>query len=91
VTQPPRSALTVNSCNHFTVSQLFSYGVLNGPPLWSSGHSSSLQIQRSGFVSRCYKFFREVVGLEWGTPSLVSTIEELLGRKSSGSGLERSA
>jgi hypothetical protein len=28
------------------------------------------------------------VGLERGTLSLVSTIEELLGRKSSGSGLE---
>jgi hypothetical protein len=30
----------------------------------------------------------EVVGLEWGPLSLVSTIEELLGRNSSGSGLE---
>jgi hypothetical protein len=29
------------------------------------------------------------VGLERGPLSLVSTIEELLGRKSSGSGLER--
>jgi hypothetical protein len=28
------------------------------------------------------------VGLEWGPLSLASTIEELLGRKSSGSGLE---
>jgi hypothetical protein len=28
------------------------------------------------------------LGLEWGPISLVSTIEELLGRKSSGSGLE---
>jgi hypothetical protein len=28
------------------------------------------------------------VGLEWGPPSLVSTIEELLERKYSGSGLE---
>jgi hypothetical protein len=31
---------------------------------------------------------REVVGLERGSLSLVSTNEELLGRKSSGSGLE---
>jgi hypothetical protein len=30
----------------------------------------------------------QVVGLEWGPLSLVSTIEELLERKSSGSGLE---
>jgi hypothetical protein len=33
--------------------------------------------------------FREVVGLERGPLSLVSTIEELLERKSSGSGLEK--
>jgi hypothetical protein len=32
--------------------------------------------------------FWEVVGLERGPPSLVSTFEDLLGRKSSGSGLE---
>jgi hypothetical protein len=30
----------------------------------------------------------EVVGLEWGPLSLVSTTEEVLGRKRSGSGLE---
>jgi hypothetical protein len=41
-----------------------------------------------GFDSRLYQIFREVVGLERGPLSLVSTIEELLGRNSSGSGLE---
>jgi hypothetical protein len=40
-----------------------------------------------GFHSRRYQTFREVVGLERGPLSLVSTIEELLGRKCSGSGL----
>jgi hypothetical protein len=45
-------------------------------------------IQRSGFDSRRYHIFWEVVGLERGPLSLVSTIEELLGRKSSGSGLK---
>jgi hypothetical protein len=55
------------------------------PRLWSS---SWLQIQRSGFDFRRYQIFREVVGLERGPLSLVSTIEELLERKSSGSGLE---
>jgi hypothetical protein len=59
------------------------------PPLWSSGQSSWLQIQRSGLDSRHYQISREVVDLERGPLSLVSTIEELLGRKSSGSGLER--
>jgi hypothetical protein len=55
------------------------------PPLWSSGQSSWLLIQWSEFDSRRYQI---VVGLERGPLSLVSTIEELLGRKSSGSGLE---
>jgi hypothetical protein len=50
------------------------------PPLWSSG-------QRSGFDSRSYKIFWEVVFLERGPLSLVSTTEEILGRKSSGSDL----
>jgi hypothetical protein len=58
------------------------------PPLWSSGQSSWLQIQSSGFDSQRYQIFREVVGLERGPLSLVSTIEELLEGNSSGSGLE---
>jgi hypothetical protein len=37
----------------------------------------------SGFDSRCYQIFREVVGLERGPLSLVSSTEELLGRKRS--------
>jgi hypothetical protein len=45
-------------------------------------------MQRSGFDSRRYQIFWEVVGLERGPLNLVSTIEELLGRKSSGSDLE---
>jgi hypothetical protein len=51
-----------------------------GPPMWSRGQSVWLQIQRSRFNSWHYQIFCEV--------SLVSTTEELLGRKSSGSGLE---
>jgi hypothetical protein len=58
------------------------------PLLWSSGQSSWLQIQMSGFDSRRYQIFWEVVGLERGPLSLLSTTEELLQRKSSGSGLE---
>jgi hypothetical protein len=52
-----------------------------------SDQSSWLQIQRSEFDFRRHQIFWEVVGLERGPLSLVSTIEELLGRKSSGSGL----
>jgi hypothetical protein len=57
-------------------------------PLWSSGQSSWLRIQRSRHDSWHYQLFWEVVGLERGPLSLVSTIDGLLGRKISGSGLE---
>jgi hypothetical protein len=60
----------------------------SGPPLWSSGHNSWLQIQRPGFDSRRYQIFWEAMRMERGPLSLVSTIEKLLERKSSGSGLE---
>jgi hypothetical protein len=62
--------------------------LLERPLLWSSGQSSWLQIQRSGFDSRRYQIFWEVVGLERGPLSRVSTIEGLLQRKSRGSCLE---
>jgi hypothetical protein len=58
------------------------------PRLWSSGQSSWLQIHRAGFNFRRYQIFWEVAGLERGSLSLMSTTEELLKRKSSGSGLE---
>jgi hypothetical protein len=48
-------------------------------PLWSSGQSSWLQIRRPGFDSRHYQ--KNVVGLDRGPLSLVSTTEELLDRK----------
>jgi hypothetical protein len=59
-----------------------------GPTLWSSGQSSWLQIRRPGFDSWRYQLFCEVVGLERDPLSLVSSNEELLGRKSSVFGLE---
>jgi hypothetical protein len=49
---------------------------LGGPPLWSSGQSSWLQIRRPGFDSRHYQ--KKVMGLERDPLSLVSTTEELL-------------
>jgi hypothetical protein len=62
---------------------------LTRQPLWSSGKSSWLRTQSSGFDTRRYKIFWEVVGLERGTTlGLVSTTEELLEIKSRGSGLE---
>jgi hypothetical protein len=59
-----------------------------GRPVWSSGQSSWLQIQKSGFDSRHYRIFWQVVGLERDPFSLVSTTEKPLGRNSSGFGLE---
>jgi hypothetical protein len=56
--------------------------------LCSSSQSSWLQIQEFGFDSQHYQIFWEVVGLEQGTLRLVSTTDELLESKSSGSGLE---
>jgi hypothetical protein len=58
------------------------------PPLWSSGQSSWLQIQRSWSDSRRCQSFRAVVGLERGPFSLVCTIKKLLERKNGSSGLE---
>jgi hypothetical protein len=40
------------------------------------------------YNSQIYQIFWEVVGLERSPLSLVTRIEELLGRKSSGSGLQ---
>jgi hypothetical protein len=59
----------------------FNYSDSDRLCVWSSGQSSWLQIQKSGFDSRRYQIFWEVVGLERGQLSLVSTTEELLGRK----------
>jgi hypothetical protein len=60
---------------------------LRAPPLWSSGQSSWLQIQRSWFNSRRYQIFWEVADLERGPLSLVRIIEELF-QGNSGSDLE---
>jgi hypothetical protein len=77
------------SAESFSKLCLFGWKVgMERPPLWSRDQGSCLQIQRSGFESRRYQIFWEVVGLKRGPLSLVSTIQELLGRKSSGSGLE---
>jgi hypothetical protein len=46
------------------------------PPLWSRGQSSWLQTQRSGFNSRHYQIFWEVVGPKRGPLSLMGAIQE---------------
>jgi hypothetical protein len=58
-------------------------------PLWPSGQGSWLQILKFRFNSRRYQIFWEVVGPEQGALSLVSTVEELLDRKSRGYDVER--
>jgi hypothetical protein len=59
------------------------------PPLLSSGRVYGCKSRGPGSIPGATRIFWEVVGLERGSFSLVNTIEELLGRKSSGSGLER--
>jgi hypothetical protein len=78
-------ACPVGSTLRIFISRLFWF---LWPPLWSSGESFWLQIQRSGFDSGRYQIFWEVVGLKRGPLSLESTTEELPGRKNSGSSLE---
>jgi hypothetical protein len=81
------SWILVNTHHHIPLLSIFIFSHIRlGPPLWSSGHSFWLQIWRSGFDSQALQ--KKIVGLERGPLSLVSTIEELLGRNSSGSGLE---
>jgi hypothetical protein len=63
------------SCEVWT--EFICYVEESRPPLWSGGQNSWLQIQSSGFDSRRYQIFWEVVGLERGPLSLVSTTEEL--------------
>jgi hypothetical protein len=88
------SVCTSYNCYYFpsTIASIFTslllLLLLLWPPLWSSGQSSWLQSLRSGFDSRGYQIFWEVVGLERGPLGLMSTTEELLGRKSSSSSLE---
>jgi hypothetical protein len=54
-------------------------------PLWSSGQSSWLQIQRSRVRFLAPQFFWEAVDMERGPFILVSITEELLERKTNGS------
>jgi hypothetical protein len=58
------------------------------PPLWSSGQSSWLQIQsyRFQFPALAVLLRSSMSGM--GLLSLMSAIEELFGRKTSGSGLK---
>jgi hypothetical protein len=60
-------------------TQLSLVKLLLQPPLWCSGQSSWLEIRRPGFYSRHYQ--KNVMGLERGPLSLVSTTEELLDRR----------
>jgi hypothetical protein len=87
-----RSNIKENVLSYFVHSHGVIYIIITitaiRPPLWSSSQSSWLQIQRSGFDSRRYQIFWEAVSLEQGPFCLMSTIEEILERKSSGSGLE---
>jgi hypothetical protein len=83
-----RTEMNCVSCEVRTEYIYICYEEESRPLLWSSGQSSWLQIQWSGFDFRRYQILREVLGLEQGPLRLVSTIEELLGRSNSGYRLE---
>jgi hypothetical protein len=71
ITYPSAFHISTYSLNlAFTVQCLTQRPLL---PLWSSDQCSWLQIQRSGFDSRPYQIFWEVVGLKRGPLSLMST------------------
>jgi hypothetical protein len=72
--------MQLSGCSGFLHSYIWSRVSGLGPPLWSSGQSSWLQIRRPGFDSRHYQK-KKVVGLERGPLTLVSTTEKLLDRK----------
>jgi hypothetical protein len=65
----------------------FMRNIMPRQTLWSIGQSPWLQIQTCGFDSRSDQIFW-VEGLERGPLNLGRTIEELLGRKCSGSDLK---
>jgi hypothetical protein len=62
------------SCEVWT--EFICYVEESRPPVWSSGQSSWLQIQRSEFDSRSDQIFWEVLGLERGPLSLEATWKE---------------
>jgi hypothetical protein len=86
-----------NSSNYFnflhvtrTWAHIFPQGKLTmWPPLWSSDQRFWLQIQRSRVRFPALLDFWQVGGLQRGPLSLVITTEELLEKRSSGSGLEK--
>jgi hypothetical protein len=65
---------------------MFSSPRVPRPPLWSSGQSSCLQIQRSQVRFPALPGFLRSSGSGTGSTEPRGTIEELLGRNSSGSG-----
>jgi hypothetical protein len=84
ITSPTSGGRSVGIVRSQTQTMEFKFFMyVCGLPLWSSGQSSWLQIRRPGFDSRHYQRKKVV-----GQLSLVSTTEELLGRKHSGSGQE---
>jgi hypothetical protein len=69
--------------------QFYHHIIMRRPSVWSSGQCPWLKMQRSGFDSQYYHIFWVVGRNGVYSVSWVSTIEELLGRKCRGSGLER--
>jgi hypothetical protein len=73
-----------NQLSHISIVLSSIYDRLCGLVLRDPGYRS----RDPGIDSWRYQIFGEVLGLEWGPFSLVSTTEGLLGRNSSSSSLE---
>jgi hypothetical protein len=78
---PPSVSRLSRQCGILNISQPYR-------PPWTVPGIALLYFTRSGYDSRRYQFFWDVVGLKRGPLSLVSTTEELLERKNSSCGLE---
>jgi hypothetical protein len=88
VVRVPGDRTEMNSVSCEVRTECICYVEENRPPLWSSGQRSWLQILRSGVRFPALPHFLRSSGSGTGPLSLVSTTEELLGRKRIGPGLE---
>jgi hypothetical protein len=75
---PRLDHLHYDTAEYYIVSDVILAGFGKGPPVWSSGQSSWLQIQRSRVRFPALPDIPEILDLERGLLSLVMITEELV-------------